>query len=780
MKQAAYYEGRVHSVKFRDDSEAFFILKMKLEGMDEMQTVRGNIPGISVEVNSYIPFMAQWHRHEKYGKQLRIIRAPVFQNSMDPEAAIKLLVGQGVGESTLYMVRLHFGNDHEFLEALADLSKLHEVDGLSKLVAAQIADRWNSVRALFQTIQYLSDLGISPGKVRQAWRIFGDKAEETLANNPWALVRVQGVTFQQADEVARRLNLPLNDPQRVQGAVLYAMRTNTSFGHTYMSTGQLYGLTQSYISDVDKKDFAAALGVLHKENLLVIDRESRKGTTAIYEPFAYQVERDSARLLQERTVDADLEHNAEGTHEYLEKLAAFGPETEEAAKEGDLAHTVDVVVQEWASHSKISLSDKQKEGVRNALQHPVSVLTGLPGTGKTTSLKAAVRVLQDAEVRFLLCAPTGIAAKRLSSMTGADAFTIHRAFGAQGSSTESRESTYAGIVGSSEGATSSEDKSEWRYNGNNFHPAQVVIIDEASMVDQHLLYRLLDGTNPSCRLVFVGDHAQLPSVGPGNVLRELIQSDLFPVVKLTEIFRQEDTSDIVYAAHDIHKGEVPSITTKGDFALVQTDSDSKAMEVVCTLANRLFEGNQRATDPEDKVDFQILSPRHAGEVGVTKLNERLRELLNPQAPNRTEVRLGNGMMREDDRIMIIKNDYQLDVYNGDVGKIRYVDLKNKQIEVKIFDSPPRFVHVELAKAKNIIRMAYACTVHKAQGLEYDWIIMPVVDSFHHQLQRNLLYTAVTRAKKRVVLVGTASALEKAVRNAKEDDRNTLFLDRLKK
>ena len=155
-------------------------------------------------------------------------------------------------------------------------------------------------------------------------------------------------------------------------------------------------------------------------------------------------------------------------------------------------------------------------------------------------------------------------------------------------------------------------------------------------------------------------------------------------------------------------------------------------------------------------------------------------MLNPQAPNRTEVRLGNGMMREDDRIMIVKNDYQLDVYNGDVGKIRYVDLKSKQIEVKIFDSPPRFVHVELAKAKNIIRMAYACTVHKAQGLEYDWIIMPVVDSFHHQLQRNLLYTAVTRAKKRVVLVGTASALEKAVRNAKEDDRNTLFLDRLKK
>lgn len=783
----AYYEGRIHTVLFADDAEAFYILKVRLEdegcqipgmpSLAEATTARGHIPGLKVEVGGWIGFEAKWTKHEKFGRQLQITKAPVLKNGWDAEAAERMLSGNGVGAQICKLIRHHAG-DAEFINTLADEAKLRKVPGLAKFSATHVAERWAATRTFFQTLGFLGDLGLPPGKIRQVWQTFEDDAEKILSTNPWELVRIDGITFGNADEIARRLGLDLANPLRMRGAVLYATRTFGSFGHTYMTTGHLWGQTSLLIDSPDKQAFAKALGALHKDGLLVLDRTTRPGTTAVYDPFSYKMEKEGAELLIDRAVLASFGDKGTNPAEYIEALTGFGPITEEAAKSNSIETTVKAAVREWGSQSNISLSPKQQQGVINALQHPVSVLTGLPGTGKTTSLRAAVSVLQDAEVRFLLCAPTGIAAKRLSSLTGAKAFTIHRAFGAQGKSDDGRAATYAGIVGQSKKDTKGGDDSDWTYNANNPHPAQVVIVDEASMLDQHLLYRLLDSTSDTCRIVFVGDAAQLPSVGPGNVLRELIASGLFPVTKLTTIFRQEDTSDIVFAAHDIHKGNMPEVSTKGDFVLAEVADEEAVLAVVCKLAQKLYADNQKATDPKDKTDFQILSPRHAGTVGVTRLNERLRELLNPRTPGLAEVRIGNDTMREDDRVMIVQNDYTLKVFNGDVGKISRVDRKGKTVEVKVFGETPMFVPIEFKKAKKLIRLAYACTVHKAQGLEYDVIVMPVVDSFRHQLQRNLLYTAVTRAKRKVVLVGTRSALSQAVGNAKEDDRNTLFLDRL--
>jgi len=780
MASGSYYEGRVHTVLFDDSAEAFYILKVRLDdeasglagmpGLAEPVTVRGHIPGIKVEVGCWLGFEATWTKHEKYGKQLRITRAPVLKNGWDAETAERILSSNGVGHQVCRLIRQHFGDD-KFLDALGDPKKLRKVPGLAKFSATHVAERWAATRTFFQTLGFLSDLGLPPGKVRQVWRTFEDEAEKILSSNPWELVRIEGITFSNADEIARRLGLDLTHPNRMRGAVLYAAQTFGSFGHTYMSTGHLWGQTSTLIGEPDKQAFAEALTALHKEGLLVIDRTTKPGTTAIYEPFAHLMEKEGAERLLARQKTAAFGPGGIDAAEYMGKLAGFGPLTEGAASGGDLEATVKAAVREWGHQSSIDLSPRQRQGVVNALLHPVSVLTGLPGTGKTTSLKAAVGILQDAEVRFLLCAPTGIAAKRLSALTGSKAYTIHRAFSAKGKSDDGREATYAGIVGETKRASKSgEDQSDWGFSQEHPHPAQVVIVDEASMIDQHLLFRLLDCTAPTCRIVFVGDAAQLPSVGPGNVLREMISSGLFPVTKLTTIFRQEDTSDIVFAAHDIHKGEVPDVSNpKSDFVLIHVEDEDKVLGTICKLAERLY---------EKRTEFQILSPRHAGTVGVTKLNERLRELLNPKGPGKGEARVGNDWMREDDRVMVVQNDYSLGVFNGDVGKISRVSLKEKAIEVKVFGETPLFVPIEFKKAMKLIRLAYACTVHKAQGLEYDVIVMPVVDSFKHQLQRNLLYTAVTRARKKVILVGTTSALTKAVLNAREDERNTLFLDRL--
>jgi exodeoxyribonuclease V alpha subunit len=378
-------------------------------------------------------------------------------------------------------------------------------------------------------------------------------------------------------------------------------------------------------------------------------------------------------------------------------------------------------------------------------------------------------------------APTGIAAKRLGSVCGSVAYTIHRALGAKGKDESERESTYAGITSSAKAQGPGSSKQDvWDCNESTPHAAQVAVVDECSMVDQHLLYRILSGTLRTTRLVLVGDAAQLPSVGPGNVLRDMITSRKFPTVSLTQIFRQEDTSDIVKAAHAIYRGQVPSTSMESDFALIPVREEGKILQVVQRLSEKMtkaiasWDENTRGPAPT----FQVLSPRHMGIVGVTNLNVELRKLLNPRTEGLGEVKLGKEDAREQDRVMVVKNNYDLGVYNGDIGTILHINRKEKRVQVQIHGTPPMNVDFPLGKAYSHLRLAYACTVHKYQGLEVGTVIMPIILEFGNQLQRNLLYTAITRAKKKVILVGSPAALEKAVLNNKEDLRNTLLVPRL--
>lgn len=758
-----------------DPVRAFYVLRMVLDGgvaSAQTVTVRGHVPGLSMQSGTWFGFEGKWVTHKEYGQQLDVVRAPVLRNGWDPDTSERVLASHGVGDRVIRSIRSHFG-DAEFTTVLSDPERLKTVPGLDTFTAMYVVDRWRFVRVYFQGLSYLMDLGLEPGRIRQVWSLFGDDTQRVLSEDPWALVQVDGITFRHADDIALRMGIDLTSPHRVRGAVLYACKNQRSFGHVFTTSGQLFAEVQGLIPDLAKEVMARALAECHKSGSIVLDRDTRPGTLAVYEPWTWHVEHESASLMVSRIHTAGFGDGGLDVRNYVSRLAAVGPKTEAEAnkKRMNLLKVVSVAVQEWSATQHLVLAPAQHQGVINALSAPISILTGLPGTGKTTSLRAVVRIFQDAGIRFLLCAPTGIAAKNLSVRTGAPAYTIHRAFSARGQHDDKRESNYTGITGDADRSASPDYDGKWEYGPDNPYPADVVIIDEASMLDQHLLYRLLTCTSSQTRMVIVGDAAQLPSVGPGNVLRDLIASGSFPVTSLTEIFRQKDTSAIVYAAHAIHRGDTPECDPPSDFSLVRVTSDDEGLQIVLHLAQKLY---------DKRSNFQILSPRHAGTLGVTNMNARLRDLLNPQSHGLQEMHVGEHTVREGDRVMVVRNDYKLGVFNGDVGKIARLDRKAREIELKIFGDVPLFVRVSYRDIAGLIRLAYACTVHKAQGLEYDVIVMPLMDGFRHQLQRNLLYTAVTRARQKVILVGTHSALRLAVMNDQEDLRNTLFRDRIGK
>jgi exodeoxyribonuclease V alpha subunit len=779
LKTGDYYSGKVKKIIFRNPSNGYYVLRIALD-KDPLDldivldvTVSGNVYGMDLETDTWFPFEAVWNHHPKYGKQLKIVRAPSLARGWEPDLAQNVLTTNGVGWRVLHQIRTVVG-DESFVATLDNVEALKAIPGVTEFAAMHVVERWRVVRARFRAQGFMEDVGIAPYRVAKVWTHFGDDAEEILSENPWRLVEIDGITFDQADEVAKRLGLSLGSTERVRGAVIYRSKVQKSHGHLFARLGSLCTEVRSLVHTATNEDVAEALTLCHEERQVIVDREAVEGLTAVYEPWARVLEVDSSRFLAARMKAAVLDPSPRSP--YIKKLGLYGPETARVAdKGGNLREVAHAAVHEWETHAKLTLSPKQKEGVINALTEPVSIITGLPGTGKTVSAKAIARILREAEIPFLMVAPTGIAAKNLTHVTGVQGFTIHRAFGAKGDSQTVRETTYAGIVG--ESGTELDERGglddSWGFGPNDAHKAEVLLVDEVSMVDQHLIYRILSCTDKRCRLILVGDAAQLPSVGPGNVLRDLIAFGKIPTVSLTDIFRQAEQSDIVIAAHAIHRGSIPETARDSDFSLLEIPDEDTVLLTILRLAEKLYSSRR---------NFQVLSPRHHGTVGVTNLNRRLRELLNPKQPGLREIQLFSGAepIREGDRVMVVKNNYQRGVFNGDMGKIAKIDKDSSIVVVKIHGDLPLFVKFPFTEVPVFLRMSYACTIHKYQGLETDVIVMPLVESFRHQLQRNLLYTAITRAKQKVVLVGTESALIQAVDNDKVDARNTLFVERLLK
>lgn len=769
-----YYSGRVLSVLFRNDGNGYYILKMQLDTGGPPISVKGSILGMDVKTSSWFGFEAEKSHHDVHGPQLEIKRAPVVLD-WNPEVAIHILQAQGVSLWKTDLLYVHLGSD---LVTVLDTYHLEGVPGLTDTECLEVVDRWRVARAFYRTMDIMTSVGIPQRLTNQVWKTFGDQAAEVLTTNPWRLVQIDGVSFEHADAIATHLRLNMMCPERMEGAVLFVQKSRKGMGHLFLTPADIKDAVSQMLPSTSEATIMQAVASLHKAKLLVVDRKTRAGFTAVYEPWFHKVESESALLLRERLQTASYERDPDILNHMALSLAATGP-LATAANQAVPVVLRDVAaasLQDWASGSNVVLSEKQKQGVVNALTAPVSVVTGLPGTGKSTSLKALIELLRESKTSFLQIAPTGIAAKRMQAVTGAVASTIHRAFGAKGwnKGTDGRTATYVGVTSTTQSLEGSDGSGEQWACSKAPHSADVIICDEASMVDQHLLYRILTCTKPTARLVFIGDAQQLPSVGPGNVLQDIINSNVCPVVALTEIFRQENTSEIVLASHAISQGIVPEVNgPRKEFVFVEKVSDMDVQDCIVQEALQLF--NQR-------IPFQVMSPRHQGLVGVTRLNERLREPINPKVGGVHEIRLGSETIREGDRIMIVKNNYELDIYNGDTGKVEGLPRDKKSdsvVSIKIHGGTSYLMSLPLKDASEYLRLAYCTTVHKMQGQETEVIILPLVNGFSHQLQRNLLYTAVTRAKKKVLLIGHRDALVRAVQNSKQDARNTLFLDRLR-
>lgn len=744
------FSGRVSTVVYQSDD--YRVLKVLLDSDSPSFTpvsVTGYFPSQNVQVGSWISFAAKWETHPRYGRQLKVTRSPVAVPSWTEERVMSALGANGVGPQLRLKLKLYAQDHGVEIVTLLDSGTL-EGGGWDEMTAMFILNRWRTLRTHLEGARFLSEAGVPPKAIGKLRRVLGDELESAVTSDPWILVRIAGVSFKEADEVALRLGVSLDKPERVRGAVLTAVRDVAREGHLYAYTGQVMHSVQRMIpGNVDARKVADAIKSLVTQKQLKANRHPEDNSVVLYISWNHEMETACAEILKHRGSEAESTVTPERANDELEK---------------------------WAQARDVTLTETQRLAAFRVLTEPISVLTGLPGTGKTTTLQGAVSVLKDCEVPFLLVAPTGIAAKRLSSVTGAPASTVHRAFSAKGWKDDGdgeRTATYVGIVGSDQSKSGDDTKAQtWGYGPDNPHPAQVVIVDESSMLDLHMLYRLLTGTQESCRMVFVGDPFQLPSVGAGDVLRDIASSGVFAHTHLSEIFRQDGTSGIVLAAHDIHAGQTPDMDLP-DFTLLDADDEQHASSIIMSEVRRLY---------AQRKNFQVLSPRHGGDAGVTNLNEILRVTINPPTPGVVERSLAGSVVRESDRIMVIKNDYDKGVYNGDVGTVSRIDIRNKKLVIRVFASNPNMpqqeVTYDLTKGSPPIRLAYAQTVHKSQGQEYDVIVVPVLSSFGRQLQRNLLYTAITRAKKRVVLVGKVDAVHKAIRNNRANKRNTLLSHRL--
>lgn len=581
-----------------------------------------------------------------------------------------------------------------------------------------------SLQKSIELFSTLADSGANVKVINSLWRDISANPD-VISQDPWFLVQ-KGLSYKVADSIASKLlgDFDQKDPRRVAASILWSLKEATKCGHCYLDTPTAFRDAGILTGIEDIRQIAEIMKGMVKAGSLVIEKLGGGSGNAIYTPAYHKMERESCDYMaqKDRTQHEDLTL----TDEYIRSLSRF------------------------------ALTDDQVLAVRRGLTEPVSIVTGLPGTGKTTILNTLCRALRERKEQILLVAPTGIAAKRVSALTGLEAQTIHRAFGAgMPSDDKDKKSDYEGIKKSEDEETASETDrhlEHWKYNPANQRGESVLIVDEASMVDLHLLWRMMRGISPSCRVVLVGDIAQLPPVGAGFSLQEMIGADVLPKIHLDTIFRQGEGSGVVAAAHAIHRGEVPM--EDDDFVFEDRGSKFDILEFIVDKCKELhMEG----------VDFHVMSPTHHGVVGVTSLNRELRAALNANVLNQKSVRVGDDEIRVGDRVMLTKNDYELEVFNGDVGVIHHIS--NTAVEVIIKGVKNQLVALPMERVSSLLRLAYATTVHKAQGQEYNTIIMPMCMDFGvNLLQRSLLYTAITRAKEKVYLVGDREAMAISVTN----------------
>lgn len=711
--------GTVGTIIYRNEDNGYTVIE--LDDEDETTAV-GIMPDVNPGEN--VRLIGAFKPHASYGMQFSVT---AYEKSMPEDVAgiLSYLSSgsiKGIGPSTAALLVGEFGS--KTLEALEnEPQRVAKLKGISLKKAVDISRQLRENSGIRELMLYLAEYDISPASAVRIYKSFGSHSIEEIKRNPYSLVGEDfGIGFEKADKIAIKQGREPNEKIRVRAGLAFVLRHNRSNGHTCLPQDKLTETTK---------------------NFLQID-------SAVCE-----------RVLEEMIVDNSLIRYETANREYIFETDMFRTESYIAARLKMMLRFPAAVIPDIDEHIKaiedyngIKYAELQKEAITQALSRGLLVLTGGPGTGKTTTLNAIIRILKNKGQTVMLCAPTGRAAQRMSEVTGDEAKTIHRLL---------------------EVAWNRSDRPEFKRNEKNMLKCDALIIDEVSMVDAQLFESVMRALPLGCRLILVGDSHQLPSVGAGNILDDLVSSEMIPVVALTEIFRQSMESLIVTNAHRIVHGKMPELNVKDrDFFFLRCDNSEVINKTVLELCrNRL----PRAYGYDILKDIQILSPARKGELGVNELNTTLQQAVNPKADGKNEMSVGKRVFREGDKVMQTRNNYDLlwvkddgetgsGIFNGEIGIIESIQKKSRIIKIR-FDDKVASLDFDFAAE---LDLAYATTVHKSQGNEFEAVVMPLFRGAPMLMYRNLLYTAVTRAKKLLIIVGSESVVERMVGNDRKNKR----------
>lgn len=710
-------EAIVNDIVFQSDDGMFSVLRMENKAQGRFTAVyHGNAPYLGENV----AMEGNWIEHARFGRQFDIQSLQVLQPTSVAGIERFLASGaiKGVGPVTAARIVEVFGTDT--LEILGSCpERLAQVRGISAKKAAAIGESYSQLSSLRELMLFLEAHGVSSGYAARLQAAYGDTAITRIKENPYSLATdITGIGFKTADRIAMAMGMEHDCEERLRAGIAYALTQAAGVGHTCVPEELLVRETARALA-VDSTMVQDTFSKLMEQDML--RTEEMGGMRLVYPEYLYTAEVQTAqRLLMLR----------------------------DQAKPVTRVNADDVITS-WEGDAGITLAEAQRQAIYASLEHGVFVLTGGPGTGKTTVVKGILNVLEQAGCRILLAAPTGRAARRLADSAGHPAVTVHRLL-------------------------------EYQPTGDGLHfgkddsdplDAEAIIIDEASMLDINLTYHLLKAVPGGCRLIFVGDVDQLPSVGAGSVLKDMIRSGKMPVVRLENVFRQAEVSPIVRNAHKINRGQMPDFLAGAgsEFALQEFINEQDAAEFVARTYAELTSGG-------DWRSVQVLTPMHKNPCGVQNLNKLLQQYINPPSATKPEVNIPGNVLRVGDKVMQIRNNYEKDVFNGDIGRVSRIDGKNVTVS---FPERPEGNYVTYAQGEvEELQLAYAMSVHKSQGSEYPCVILLMVQSHYIMLQRNLLYTAVTRAKEKVLIVGSKNAVRTAVENDKTKRRYSLLAERL--
>lgn len=707
-----YLSGVVERITFANEENGFSVIKIKSKGFADLVTVVGNL--VAVNVGATIRLKGEWRYDSKFGKQFNVVD---YRETVPATiAGIEKYLGSGLikGIGPVYARRIVKHFKEETLKVIEESPDyLINVEGIGQKRVDMIKKAWQEQKEIKNVMLFLQSNGVSTAYAVKIYKTYRNESISIVKTNPYRLADdIWGIGFKTADKIAQQLGFDKHSFERCRSGIVYILNELSNDGHCFSTREQLLETAEKML-ELEKSLIEETIDRMIEEKSIIPDEGE-----AIYLPAFYHSEVGIARRIKEILS--------------LESIYKS-------------AHTMDIIYNIEKEYG-IKYDEVQVEAIKSAVNSKFMVLTGGPGTGKTTTTLAIIKIFQKLNARILLAAPTGRAAKRMSEATEMEAVTIHRLL------------EYSPLEG-------------YKKNDESTLECDVLIIDETSMVDTILMYNLLKAVSNETVVILVGDVDQLPSVGAGNVLKDIIDSGTVEVVKLTRIFRQAQGSAIITNAHRINKGEAPNLRggSKSDFFFIEEQEPQKVVETIKELCARRLP-NYYKVDPV--YDIQVLCPMQRGEAGAYNLNLVLQETLNTSD---VSIKYGGTVYKLKDKVMQIKNNYDKNVFNGDIGTITYIDTEDKTLIIN-FDGVD--VDYDATELDEVV-LAYATTVHKSQGSEYKIVVAPFTMQHYMMLQRNLLYTCVTRAKKILVLVGSKKAIGIAVSNNKTQKRNTMLVNRLR-